>query len=376
MSAYTNPMIRRLALAAAGLLSGAAAAADGVVGPGNCNEAGFDAVLATVDGSGGGTITFNCGTATIAISARKQIANRVTIDGGGTITLDGGNSSAFIQVYASAEVVLRRLTLTRGVFNAAHALENFGTLTLDRVRMLDNVSSESSVVNYGSLSVRRSTFSGNAATSATLGDGGAIANQGGELRVMGSTFAGNDAGHHGGAIFSTGSMTIANSTFTGNDATAGAGVYQTDSGDATLTHVTIVSNNATQYGGGIYNEGSSGTSTLTIGRSIISQNTNGNCDGVLQSAGYNLWSGSTNCALSGPGDMQASLPIGALANNGGPTSTMLPLAGSAAINHVPNGQCALPLDQRDASRPSGAGCDSGAVEVGGTLDLIFFDAFD
>jgi hypothetical protein len=55
---------------------------------------------------------------------------------------------------------------------------------------------------------------------------------------------------------------------------------------------------------------------------------------------------------------------------------MLPLAGSAAINHVPNGQCALPLDQRDASRPSGAGCDSGAVEVGGTLDLIFFDAFD
>ena len=40
-------------------------AANGVVGPGNCNQAGFDSVLAAVDGSGGGTITFNCGTATI-----------------------------------------------------------------------------------------------------------------------------------------------------------------------------------------------------------------------------------------------------------------------------------------------------------------------
>jgi hypothetical protein len=68
--------------------------------------------------------------------------------------------------------------------------------------------------------------------------------------------------------------------------------------------------------------------------------------------------------------------MGALADNGGATQTMLPLAGSAAINHVPNGQCVLPLDQRDASRPAGAGCDSGAVEVGGTFDLIFYDGFD
>lgn len=379
MRPHIQPATRRFALFAACLAcmaAGPAAAADGVVGPGNCNEGGFDAVLAAVDGSGGGTITFNCGSATIAFTGYKQIANRVTIDGGGTIIFDAGNSSAFFQVFFSAEVVLKRLTLRHGIFNAVHALENFGTLTLDRVRMLDNVSSESPVMNYGSLSVRRSTFSGNSATSAASGDGGAISNPSGDLRVTGSTFSGNSAGRRGGAVYSQGPMTIENSTFTANSALAGGGIYQEISGDATVRHATIVGNNATQYGGGLYNEGSSGSSTLTIGRSLISQNTNGNCDGVLQSAGYNLWADGTNCALTGPGDMQASLPMGALANNGGPTSTMLPLAGSAAINHVPNGQCVLPLDQRDASRPAGAGCDSGAVEVGGAFDLIFYDGFD
>lgn len=376
MHPHLKPAIGRIVLLAATGLAGAATAADGVVGPGNCNEAGFDAVLAAVDGSGSGTITFNCGTVTIPITGRKEIANRVTIDGGSAITFDGGNSSAFFQVFFSAEVVLKRLTLQHGIFSGAHALENFGTLTLDRVRVLDNVSSESPVMNYGSLSVRRSTFSGNSATSATVGDGAAISNSGGELRVMGSTFSGNSAGHRGGAIYSQGPMTIDNSTFTANSATAGGAVYQEMSGDATIRHATIVGNNAIQYGGGVYNEGSSGVSTLTIGRSIISQNTNGNCDGVLQSEGYNLWAGSTNCALSGPGDMQASLPMGALANNGGATLTLLPQAGNAAINHIPNGQCVLPLDQRDASRPSGAGCDGGAVEVGGTFDLIFYDGFD
>src|SRR5690606_30151516 len=133
MRPYTKPLVRRGALLAACFIAGPALAADGVVGPGNCNEAGFDAVLAAVDGSGGGTITFNCGTTTLQVTGRKEIANRVTIDGGGTITFDGGNSSAFFQVYASAKVVLRRLTLQHGIFNAIHALENFGLLTLDRV---------------------------------------------------------------------------------------------------------------------------------------------------------------------------------------------------------------------------------------------------
>jgi hypothetical protein len=57
--------------------------------------------------------------------------------------------------------------------------------------------------------------------------------------------------------------------------------------------------------------------------------------------------------------------LAALANNGGPTETMLPGAGSAAIELVPAASCTAE-DQRGFSRPGPgkAKCDSGAVETG------------
>ena len=76
----------------------AAHATNAVVGPANCNEGGFNDALATVDGSGGGTITFDCGNATITFTAYKSIAHATTVDGGNTITLDGGNTSALFQI--------------------------------------------------------------------------------------------------------------------------------------------------------------------------------------------------------------------------------------------------------------------------------------
>lgn len=350
-----------------------AEAANGVVGPGNCNETGFSNVLASVDSSGGGTLTFNCGTATIPITVYKTIASSVTVDGGGTITLDGGNSSSLLQVFSSANVTLRGLTLRRGTFGATHALENFGRLTLDRVRVADNVSGGVAVQNYGTLAVRNSVFSGNRNTAAG-GDGGAIGHDGDQLDVRGSTFSGNEATRHGGAIFSAAPMRVANSTFTANRAMGGAALYQQGFGASVIEHATIAGNTGTAFGGGIYNEGSA-SSTLRIGRSILSANSGGNCDGVLLSAGYNLWSG-VNCALAGAGDGAGTPNLGALAGNGGPTQTMLPGAGSGAINRIPRAQCTLRVDQRGGGRPSGTGCDSGAVEVGAVLDVIFQDGFD
>lgn len=359
--------------------AGGAVASDGIVGPGNCNAAGFANVLAAVDGSGGGTVTFNCGSATIPFTAYRQIAHAVTIDGGGTIVFDGGGASALFQVFSSAQVVLKRLTLQHGAYSGGvHMLENFGVLTLDRVRVLNNASAQSPLANYGTLVVRASTFSGNAATSSTSGDGGAIAHTGNDLRVSGSTFNGNSAAHFGGAIYAHGApMTVTNSTFNANTASAGGGaVYQDGSGDSSITYATIVGNNA-PFGAGVYNDGA-GSSTLTIDRSIVAANATGNCDGVLASGGYNL-SNDTGCggAFTAPGDLlNQSLPMQALANNGGATATMLPQAGNPAIDHVPRAQCAVPIDQRGAGRPFGAGCDSGAVEAGATIDLIFFDGFD
>lgn len=72
------------------------------------------------------------------------------------------------------------------------------------------------------------------------------------------------------------------------------------------------------------------------------------------------------------GNLDADPLLGALANNGGSTPTMQPGAGSAAID---TGTCinAPPADQRGLSRPQGAACDIGAVEL---RDLIFRDGFN
>ena len=71
----------------------------------------------------------------------------------------------------------------------------------------------------------------------------------------------------------------------------------------------------------------------------------------------------------------ASVMLGPLADNGGPTQTRLPLAGSAMINAGSNSSCIVP-DQRDLLIADG-NCDVGAVELGGgPNDALFADGFD
>jgi hypothetical protein len=57
--------------------------------------------------------------------------------------------------------------------------------------------------------------------------------------------------------------------------------------------------------------------------------------------------------------------LGPLANNGGPTFTMVPQPGSSAINGVP-ATCPVTIDQRGIQRPgpNKTSCDIGAVETG------------
>ena len=89
--------------------------------------------------------------------------------------------------------------------------------------------------------------------------------------------------------------------------------------------------------------------------------------GTLNDNGYNL-SDDATCTNGGTGSAtNATLNLGALADNGGATLTHLPGIGSAAINAIPNGSCTLNTDQRGISRPQGSACDSGAVESRGFI---------
>jgi hypothetical protein len=88
------------------------------------------------------------------------------------------------------------------------------------------------------------------------------------------------------------------------------------------------------------------------------------------SNGYNF-SDDASCGLAGTGDRQsAGNPLlGALAANGGPTQTRLPLAGSGLVDGVllaacqADGAAGIANDQRGVTRPQQAGCDIGAVEI-------------
>jgi Bacterial Ig domain len=199
------------------------------------------------------------------------------------------------------------------------------------------------------------------------------------------TLAGDGAG-----IFADNStLNITNSTITGNtNELIGAGM-SVQGGTTNITNSTITANhNLTGLAGGINAGG-----TVNLRSSIIAGNTNDsladtspNITGTINSLGYNvigLLGTPPNNAIytAHPTDQvgvtDAQLNLGPLANNGGPTPTHAPGAGSVAIDK--GHSTGATADQRGLTRPcdlaavanavGGDGGDSGAVEVQGTCGV-------
>ncbi len=218
--------------------------------------------------------------------------------------------------------------------------------------------------------------------SPSSGSGGGIEVQGGHLTVTNSTITGNRALTGGGiSICSTCSLTLRNSTISGNFAPSNFGGGIRINGTATIDSSTIVDNQAASGGGGAIAVGG-GTTTVT--NSILANSTDGsssvqdcrNISGVVTDGGYNLVETPGNCSFTGTGSITGQDPVlGALANNGGPTSTHALLDGSPAIN---NGNTALTTDQRGYGRPAPAGGsdDIGAYEKDATPLAVTLASFD
>ncbi|MCA9968285.1 MAG: hypothetical protein KC423_28765, partial [Anaerolineales bacterium] len=187
-----------------------------------------------------------------------------------------------------------------------------------------------------------------------------------------STFSGNSVDDFGSGIYNNGPLAVTNSTFSGNFGSRGGGIYNS-AGTLAVTNSTF-SGNYPSYGGGIFND--SGTANLA-GNVFAAGSGGDNCtnSGTINDNGYNL-SDDASCGFSGTSADNATLNLGTLADNGGPTQTHALLSGSDAINAIPydtnisnNGTAwtcndADPFtDQRGVSRPQGSGCDSGAYEA-------------
>jgi LPXTG-motif cell wall-anchored protein len=188
-----------------------------------------------------------------------------------------------------------------------------------------------------------------------------------QILVNRSTLSGNTAsggtGRGGGVYAATGDVRVNNSTVVGNDAAVDGGAVLTLTGDVHLQHATIVEN-AAPLGANI----ASGADLNAFGSIVAAGGGAGDdCEvaGATTSTGYNV-GGDASCGFAGPGDANnvGDPGLGPLQNNGGPTLTRAPLAGSAALGRVTAAACTvLTIDQRGTARPQGANCESGAVEV-------------
>ncbi|HWX45931.1 MAG TPA: choice-of-anchor Q domain-containing protein [Solirubrobacteraceae bacterium] len=249
-------------------------------------------------------------------------------------------------------------------------------------------------------------------TGGTASSGGGISNDTGTLVVEHSLVSGNHAntgGGDSGGIQNHGSancetsctpgtravLSIENSTVTGNDARVGAGIFSwTDNGVADGNVVSVINStiayNSTQDESGTCPPATEGCArgpgagllvsdgTIDIGSSILAYNsettggsfTATNCStlgsATILSFGYNLETGS-DCGFISTGDLQSTNPqfsSGVPQNNGGNTDTLAPKPTSPAVDAIPtsNPFCGG-IDQGDVTRPQGAGCDIGAVEL-------------
>jgi hypothetical protein len=217
--------------------------------------------------------------------------------------------------------------------------------------------------------------------------GGIRVEPGATLNLDGVTVSSSHTGAgDGGGIFADGAtLNITNSTVTGNTTpNHGAGIAVVG-GTTNITNSTVTANhNQTGLNGGIFAAG-----PVNLRSSILAGNTNAsivdtspNLSGSINSLGYNVIGSLGTPPNDAPytahptdqvGVTDAQLNLGPLQNNGGPTPTHAPGAGSVAIDK--GHSTGATADQRGLTRPcdlgavtnatGGDGGDAGAVEVQG-----------
>ena len=269
------------------------------------------AKLTQLQSTGGGTLTFQIGTATILLQSNvlPTITVPCTIDGGGTVTISGANQFRIFNLNFSSAgtVTLKNLTLTKAfVFGDGGAIGNataLGTLVIDNCHFLNNLAdsphSGGAIWSIGPLTITNSEFAGNQAgnggalfprfgnaivnitnctfhdnstTNTTNGWGGAMLIwDGAQVIVHNSQFFNNMAKSgdfssstidRGGTVYVTAnsSFTADNSQFYNNSAFFGGALYAASGGSLTITNSDLHDNtvgifDGTQGGGAIYNLG-------------------------------------------------------------------------------------------------------------------------
>lgn len=216
--------------------------------------------------------------------------------------------------------------------------------------------------------------------------GGSIWNQFGSLIVRRCTFTGNEAGNEGGAIQSWGGtplLVLENSTIAGNTSGGWGSAITTGANSNSFQHVTITDNAGPnvifiwQAVIPIHNSivaGNHSDGIVTFGTGAFDPSSSGNVLGAGNTAGITHGVNDNVTGLTSP-----NLFLDVLSDaNGGPTPTVALLPNSPAVNR------GIPLpgfatDQRGTNRVIGIAPDAGAYEMNlaeSSVVTTILDEFD
>jgi CSLREA domain-containing protein len=301
-----------------------------------------------------------------------DISDALTVRGAGAreTTVDGGGLDRVFSIRTGTTALISDMTITRGDATGGGrasgialggAVLNQGTVALERLRLIGNTADGGGAVfsipaTY--ITIRDSLLADNTAV-----EGGAIRfDSGGE--VINSTITRN-------RLHTRDLAALLPDEISGY----GGAIDHRGGNDVAIVNSTITNNHAIKAGGGV-NSGQGYVPVspeIALGRvrlrnSIVAGNTSeagpSDCHvsaQIIESTGHNL-DGDGSCFLTAMGDLPGRDPLLAPpADNGGPSETMEPRAGSPAIDAAAADGCPS-HDQRGVARPQGAGCDIGAVE--------------
>jgi hypothetical protein len=192
-----------------------------------------------------------------------------------------------------------------------------------------------------------------------------------------------EASVDGGGIYALTAAELTNTTVTGNrldrasldiDTVPSLRAGGVRAPELRLVHATVADNPVVERGPVVPERPAAAAGELAatqlsaVGTVVVPADGQRSCvAGVTAPSGsYDVF-GDATCAVTGPGVRTSAdgVALGPLQENGGPVTTRLPGAGSVLVDAVPPAACAVPTDARGVTRPQGAGCDIGAVEVTG-----------
>lgn len=283
------------------------------------SDADLRAKLTTMQSGGGGTLTFNCGTATIHLtSILPAITTNTVVDGGSKIILSGDNNNQIFYVGSTGTLTVQYIDLTNGSSAVdGGAIYSDGWLILKHTTIEHSAAAASggAIVAYGQVDIDNSVLAYNKALNA----GALYPRHQSQVSITNSVLHDNQAtgtGSNGigGAIllWDGPGVGIINSDLYNNTARAGGAIHNAFANSGiSLQDSKVRDNKATANGGGIYSEGGA----LTMNNVTVSGNTASNVAGGLMYYGGNSASivkttFSGNSAVSAGGGMDIDIAIG------------------------------------------------------------------